>query len=497
MRRANLKSPARSIHYAGNYVRMDRIDTALHLHYHARKAIIRDGNVGAFPYSFREGMDMFRSTPWKKISWKRKSEGRPWRPYWWLWSKKKTSAGRVSPKKRNRRSAYKSAKPAYTFYKASTRKKLSQYSRRCTCKISYTNRVRGAGYDRSTVKCIEYIARKEATLAEGKPGWDKAREGSVLYTYDRKGCRSYVNMKRAVKLLGEKGLFRIILSPEDPGADLNELARRFIKESFAPAVGCSGLKWVAANHFNTEHPHVHILVSRTPARGAKAKFTDDDNLICFHHQYITRGKAENGASKILTEMCGPRNVRENMEAVRKELSLMERSPVDRLIGENLEKCQGGWLLSYDTLDGNPDREQVRLMKQRANFLMMHSDAVSPAERQGWFFTEHWQRLFEKEEIARRLDTDGRDAGEIEFDDMKDERGGKREEIPEGEIIDYRIDEKDPFLVFFSIRDRDGKIHIRKERLDEDEGKNASEDSDEGRNYSMSALKGRLSRRKER
>ena len=125
--------------------------------------------------------------------------------------------------------------------------------------------------------------------------------------------------------------------------------------------------------------------------------------------------------------------------------------------------------------------------------MMHSDAVSPARKQGWFFSEYWQRLFEKEEIARRLDTDGKDAGEIEFDDMKENAKERKEVIPDGEIIDYRVDDKDPSIVFFSIRDREGKIHIRKERLD-DETETASSQK---RDYSLPLLKDRLMRRTER
>lgn len=91
--------------------------------------------------------------------------------------------------------------------------------------------------------------------------------------------------------------FRVIVSPED-GAELSDL-RDFTRDLMAAAEGDLGTKldWVAANHFNTDHPHVHIVL-----RGK----TDDGKDLVIARNYITMG-FRHRAEEIASAELGPRS----------------------------------------------------------------------------------------------------------------------------------------------------------------------------------------------
>ena len=66
---------------------------------------------------------------------------------------------------------------------------------------------------------------------------------------------------------GDRHHFRFIVSPED-ATELGEL-KAFTRDLMAQAerdLGTS-LDWVAVDHWNTEHPHVHVIVRGKAADG--------------------------------------------------------------------------------------------------------------------------------------------------------------------------------------------------------------------------------------
>ena len=74
--------------------------------------------------------------------------------------------------------------------------------------------------------------------------------------------------------------FRFIVSPED-AAELENL-RTFTRELMADAerdLG-TGLDWIAVDHWNTDNPHVHILI-----RGR----ADDGTDMVISRAYISQG----------------------------------------------------------------------------------------------------------------------------------------------------------------------------------------------------------------
>ena len=94
--------------------------------------------------------------------------------------------------------------------------------------------------------------------------------------------------------------FRFIVSPEDAPqmADL----RVFIRELMNDAERDLGtkLEWVAVDHWNTDNPHVHVLV-----RGR----ADDGQDLVISRNYISEGFRQCAGRRVALEL-GPRTERE-------------------------------------------------------------------------------------------------------------------------------------------------------------------------------------------
>jgi type IV secretory pathway VirD2 relaxase len=93
--------------------------------------------------------------------------------------------------------------------------------------------------------------------------------------------------------------FRFIVSPED-AAELSDL-KAFTRDLMADAERDLGtrLDWVAVDHWNTEHPHIHVIL-----RGR----TDAEQDLVISRDYIREGMRAR-AQQLLTLELGPRSDR--------------------------------------------------------------------------------------------------------------------------------------------------------------------------------------------
>ena len=93
---------------------------------------------------------------------------------------------------------------------------------------------------------------------------------------------------------------RFIISPED-GAELGDL-KTFTRELMQDVEKDLGTKidWVAVDHWNTDNPHVHVLI-----RGR----ADDGQDLVISREYISRGFRDRAAERITLEL-GPRSEQE-------------------------------------------------------------------------------------------------------------------------------------------------------------------------------------------
>ncbi|TAJ79714.1 MAG: DUF3363 domain-containing protein [Sphingobium sp.] len=113
--------------------------------------------------------------------------------------------------------------------------------------------------------------------------------------------------------------FRFIVSPED-ATELEDI-RAFTRELMDDMARDldTRLDWVAVDHWNTENPHVHILV-----RGR----AEDGKDIVIDRDYIRAGLRSRAEERVTVEL-GPRNEREIARAVAREVEAERWTSLDR------------------------------------------------------------------------------------------------------------------------------------------------------------------------
>jgi type IV secretory pathway VirD2 relaxase len=120
---------------------------------------------------------------------------------------------------------------------------------------------------------------------------------------------------------GDRHQFRFIVSAED-GADyddLKSLTRRLmarVEEDLG-----TRLDWVAVDHFNTGHPHTHIIVRGKDHRGADLVIARD---------YLTTGMRERACELVELDL-GPRSGRDIETSLRAEVEQERLTSLDRAL----------------------------------------------------------------------------------------------------------------------------------------------------------------------
>lgn len=156
---------------------------------------------------------------------------------------------------------------------------------------------------------LRYLQR-DATTREGERG--------CLYDAGSDEADGWAFRGRAE---GGRHQFRFIVSPED-GADyedLKPLTRRLMAR-MEEDLG-TRLDWVAVDHFDTGHPHTHIIVRGVDHRGADLVIARD---------YLTRGMRER-AAEIVDLDLGPRSTREVAHRLRFEVEQERITSIDRAL----------------------------------------------------------------------------------------------------------------------------------------------------------------------
>jgi type IV secretory pathway VirD2 relaxase len=164
---------------------------------------------------------------------------------------------------------------------------------------------------------------------------------------------------------GDRHQFRFIVSPED-GASFDTL-RSFTRELVAKMEQDLGttLDWVAVDHFDTGHPHTHLLV-----RGA----TEDGMVLNIAGDYIARG-IRGRASEIMTRWLGPQSELEVREQLSQEIGAERLTKLD---SDLLERAEDGVvdLRQRERWDGDGSYQQLLISRAR------ELERMGLAEREG-------------------------------------------------------------------------------------------------------------------
>jgi len=163
--------------------------------------------------------------------------------------------------------------------------------------------------------------------------------------------------------------FRFIVSPEDATkmADLRAFTRELVADAERD-LGTS-LDWVAVDHWNTDNPHIHVLV-----RGR----SDDGKDLVISRDYISHGLRQRAAERVTLEL-GPRSEQEIRSGIEKKVGADRWTSLDRSLHDMAD--EGGGVV--DLRPGGPgeDPELRRLLLGRAAKLerLGLAEPIGPAQ----------------------------------------------------------------------------------------------------------------------
>jgi type IV secretory pathway VirD2 relaxase len=185
-------------------------------------------------------------------------------------------------------------------------------------------RLAGSGA-KAAVAHLRYLQR-DGTTREGERG--------RLYSADLDNADGKQFLEKAT---GDRHQFRFIVAAED-GAEYQDL-KPMIRRLMAQAEKDLGTKldWVAVDHFNTGHPHSHILVRGKDDRG-------HDLVIA--REYIIKGLRQRAVDLVNLDL-GPRTDLEIMRANLREIEQERFTGIDRRL---LRAIDADGLVSPHNLD---------------------------------------------------------------------------------------------------------------------------------------------------
>ncbi|MEL7102538.1 MAG: DUF3363 domain-containing protein [Pseudomonadota bacterium] len=156
----------------------------------------------------------------------------------------------------------------------------------------------------------------------------------------------------------ERHHFRFIVSPED-GEKLQEL-KPFIRDLISQMEIDleTKLDWIAVDHYNTEHPHTHIVMS--------GKRDDGEDLV-IPKDYLSHGMRERG-SAFLTRELGLQTEAELVAKLERETTLRKVTRMDRILMQEMGR---NGTINLDNLRRNRSHYNERLHTLRSMGLAHH------------------------------------------------------------------------------------------------------------------------------
>jgi len=161
--------------------------------------------------------------------------------------------------------------------------------------------------------------------------------------------------------------FRFIVSPED-AAEMTDL-RAFTRELMLDAERDLGTKldWVAVDHWNTDNPHIHVLV-----RGR----ADDGQDLVISRDYISRAFRARAEERVTLEL-GPRSEREIQSALEKEVEAERWTNLDRALRSTADEGAGIANLRPSSPDSDPELRRMMVGRVAKLEQLGLADQVEP------------------------------------------------------------------------------------------------------------------------
>ena len=254
-----------------------------------------------------------------------------------------------------------------------------------------TNRARGAMVKARVVRRTRSPGALRAHIGYLKRD-GVTRDGSAGKLFDAAGDDAD-GQAFAERCDGDRHHFRFIVSPDD-ATELESL-RSFTRELMDQASRDLGtrLDWVAVDHWNTEHPHIHILV-----RGR----ADDGSDLVISRDYIGSGLRAR-AGDLITRELGPRSELEIRRGLEVEVTSERWTRLDRVLAREAARAEG-------VVDIRPERDaqrdplrEIRIGRMRTLERLGLAEPAGPAR---WVLAadaeQRLRALGERGDIIKRL-----------------------------------------------------------------------------------------------
>ena len=211
---------------------------------------------------------------------------------------------------------------------------------RCSVRVTYA-RNKGDGQWAAHGR---YLARDSATRGNDPIATDQSPTAEIDPAHDRIGAFGFGSKGDVVPIAGtlhgwqtagDAHVFKVILSPEfGERLDLKRHTRELVAQMEKDLH--TGLEWVAVEHFNTDHPHVHLLLRGVDDQGATLRIGPG---------YIKAGM-RNRAQEAATNQLGWRTVEDRREAAQRQVMQHRFTDIDRSLQRQGKGSEGSYLLDF-------------------------------------------------------------------------------------------------------------------------------------------------------
>lgn len=244
-----------------------------------------------------------------------------------------------------------------------------QFSRRVTVKARI---VKMNAYGKRAARMhMSYLERESVSMDGGK---------GEIYGRDPEMQRD----DWQTVLPDEPHQFRFIVSPEDE-VDLTSFTRELMQHMEKDLD--RELDWVAVNHYNTDHPHTHILVHGLDKEGRE---------VIIDREYMSNGFRRR-AGAILTRELGTRDLDDLQQQIDRDIERVGVTGMDRKLGE-LEEGQ-----VIDT-KGDAFMQEGKFSRDKLlrRLRVLEKMGFATEQRQGtWQMREGWQKTLRAESVRQR------------------------------------------------------------------------------------------------
>ncbi|MEX6726083.1 relaxase/mobilization nuclease domain-containing protein [Parapedomonas caeni] len=274
------------------------------------------------------------------------------------------------------------------------------------------------------------------------------RDGSPTRMFDAESDRAD-DRAFADRCKDDRHHFRIIVSPEDAGelTDLREYTRDLVRQMEAD-LG-TRLDWVAVDHWNTDNPHVHLLVRGVTDQGADLVMARD---------YISHGLRSRAEELAFAEL-GPKPEHEIQRALDREVTAERWTRLDTEIGRAADELG---VIDLRTERPGPDDPRLRrLMVGRLQHLETMGLAAEGEPGQ-WAVAEGAQaklrELAARGDIIRTIGQALKDQGQDRPLDSYVVVSGAPEKPIVGRLIDKGLHDELTGTAYAVIDGTDGRTH---------------------------------------